>query len=812
MAIQPDLTPTPPMRATVHEPLGRRVLDLPFTIGAPGSDVVVPGVDAPGSLRFDIDDGLWHVTPGEGVAARLNGERLRETRELRDGDVLAIAATQVILRATSPGVIDVVHLAGNDTIAPLAPASERDGALDDEDVEIGAVPRDLLAAPGRAVRPPRGRKRRRIAIAAVLGVVAAVLLLLSSMVRVPLMLEPAQARVRATDTLLSWHSGATLFVLPGEHRLRASAPGYIALEKSVVVARDATAPVRLYLGKEPGVLNVDSGAVAASVAVDGVTIGRAPGEVRVAAGKRTLTFHADRHFDAIVEVDVEGRGVRQDLKVELKPSWGALALAVRTPGAQVSIDGAAPVPVPARIDLPAGAHRVAITAANAKPWDSALVIKAGETTTIGPIDLGAPDARLVVRSTPAGADVSVDGVYRGRTPLDLAMSPGGRHDVLVAHTGYAAWSREFGAIAGGRTVLEARLDPIYVALSVSGEPADAEVWVDGVSKGRAPLRLELLAGEHAIEVRKAPLAPFSTRVTLAPGLARSLGFQLTEAGRPSNALAAGTRITTKAGYVLRLLKPASFEMGTDRREQGRRQNEARRHVTLSRAFFIGATEVTNGQFRRFRPDHASGYVDRKSVDLDAQPVVQVGWDDAVEYCNWLSGQEGLPEAYEKKDGKWRLRSPVANGYRLPSEAEWEYAARADGGGALRRYEWGDALPIAAASGNYAGIEAQGTMSPILESYRDGYPNVAPVAKFGANPFGLYDMSGNVSEWTNDAYASLPDSAPQTDPFGPAQGTRHTIRGSNWRTATVADLRLAWRDGADGASQAIGFRIARYADP
>jgi formylglycine-generating enzyme required for sulfatase activity len=131
---------------------------------------------------------------------------------------------------------------------------------------------------------------------------------------------------------------------------------------------------------------------------------------------------------------------------------------------------------------------------------------------------------------------------------------------------------------------------------------------------------------------------------------------------------------------------------------------------------------------------------------------------------------------------------------------------------MRRYEWGDALPVAAASGNYGGIEAQGTMSPILESYRDDYPNVAPVAKFGANAFGLHDLSGNVSEWTHDYYASLPDSAPQSDPFGPAQGTRHTIRGSNWRTATVADLRLAWRDGADGASQVTGFRIARYADP
>ncbi len=812
MAIEFDLQSMSPAHAAVHEPLGRRELAAPFTIGAAGSDVVVPGAASVAALTFNVEDGLWRVTPAQSTGARLDGERLREPRDLHAGDVIALGDAQVVVRATAPCIIDVLHLAGNETIAPLAPVMERDGELDDEDVDIGALPRDLLAMDDRAARPPPGRTRRRIAIAAVLAVAGALFLLLSSMQRVPLVLEPVNARVRATDTLLSWHSGATLFVLPGAHRLRASAPGYVALERAVTIPRDGAATVRLRLDKEPGVLVIDTGGVAATVAVDGAQVGRAPGELRVAAGKHTLTFRADRHLDAIVDVDVEGLGQRQDLAVKLESSWGALALIVRTPGARVSIDGADPVVVPPKIDLPAGAHRVQVTAPDARPWDSALVIRAGETATVGPIDLGAPDARLVVRSSPAGADVSVDGVYRGRTPLDIAMSPGGRHDVLVARTGYTPWSRSFSATSGERTELEARLAPVYVALTVTGEPADAEVLIDGVSKGRTPLSLEVLAGEHALEVRRPPLTPYATKLTLAPGLARSVSYQLIDAARPASALAAGTRLTTKIGYALRLVKPATFEMGSDRREQGRRPNEVRRTVTLSRAYYIGATEVTNGQYRRFKPDHASGYVDRKSVDLDDQPVVQVSWDDAVAFCNWLSAQEGLPQAYVRKDGKWMLASPIANGYRLPSEAEWEYAARARGDGGLNRYIWGDQLPIGANSGNYAGVEARGTLPMVLESYRDAFASVAPVGKFGANPLGLFDLSGNVSEWTHDNYASLPGSAPQTDPFGPAQGTRHTIRGSNWRTATVADLRLAWRDGAEGSDQAIGFRVARYADP
>lgn len=799
-------------RISVAEPLGQRELDAPLTIGAPGSNVVVPGVSVAPALVVEIDEGLWRVVPAEGALARFNGERLREARDLRTGDVIALGDTQIIVHSTAPCAIEVVHLVGNDTIAPLVAPIERDGELDDDDIEIGAVAREVLSGAADAPRAERGRGARRVAIGAALAVVVAVIALFAGMQRVPLLLEPAHARVGATDTLFDWHSGATLFVLPGTHQLRASAPGYVALERSVTVTREGAVPVRLRLAKEPGVLAIDTGGVAASVAVDGSEIGRVPGEVKVAAGKRTLTLRADRHLDAIVEVDVEGLGVRQDLTVAMQPSWGTLALTVNTPGAMLAIDGAAPAAVVPRIELPAGAHQLVISAPNAKSWDSAIVIKAGETTTIGPVDLGAPDARLVVRSAPSGADVSLDGVYRGRTPLDIAVSPGGRHDVLVARTGYAPWTRSFGAASGARTVLDARLEPVYVSLTVRGEPADAEVLIDGVSKGRTPLTLDVLAGEHEIEVRKAPLAPHKSKVALAPGLARSVEYQLTAAGQPSSVLAAGTRIGTRIGYVLRLVQPATFGIGSERREQGRRPNETRRQVTLTRGYYIGATEVTNGQYRRFKPEHASGHVNNTSLDLDAQPVVKVKWEDAVQFCNWLSGQEGLTPAYESKDGKWQLKAPVSNGFRLPSEAEWEYAARYAGPGVLQRYSWGNALPIPPANGNYAGAEALGTMSPILETYRDDYPVVAPVGKFGANALGLYDLSGNVTEWVHDYYASLPDSAPQTDPFGPAQGTRRTIRGSNWRTATVADLRLAWRDGEDGSSQTIGFRVARYADP
>ena len=164
-----------------------------------------------------------------------------------------------------------------------------------------------------------------------------------------------------------------------------------------------------------------------------------------------------------------------------------------------------------------------------------------------------------------------------------------------------------------------------------------------------------------------------------------------------------------------------------------------------------------------------------------------------------------------RDGKYFLKHPVSAGYRLPTEAEWEYAARYVSPGQTRRFAWGDSLPVEPEVGNIAGAEAKALLNVSLEGYRDDYPAVAPVGKFKPTPLGLHDMGGNVSEWVNDYYLSFVDSAPVTDPLGPEKATHHVVRGANWKSATVAELRLAWRDSGDEGSETIGFRLARYAE-
>ena len=194
------------------------------------------------------------------------------------------------------------------------------------------------------------------------------------------------------------------------------------------------------------------------------------------------------------------------------------------------------------------------------------------------------------------------------------------------------------------------------------------------------------------------------------------------------------------------------------------------------------------------------------------------WDDAAEFCNWLSAQEGLPPAYvasapgEEGTSSFTLITPVTNGYRLPTEGEWEYVARSAAAGKPLRYPWGQDLPVVSGSANWAGGEAMGLLGGALEGHRDEFPAASAPALFPPNAMGFYDFAGNVSEWVNDKYLSFVPSTAVTDPLGPDDSKGHAYRGSNWRTTATSELRFPWREGAMQASDVIGFRVARYVAP
>jgi formylglycine-generating enzyme required for sulfatase activity len=624
--------------------------------------------------------------------------------------------------------------------------------------------------------------------------------------------NPSDAQLDLRGTSWDFRVGDRIFVRPGRYVLVASHAGYETAQLSVQIAGKPDEQVRVALKKLPGEVRVEAGEVQGALVIDGKSIGPVPGAYQVAAGKHQFRVAAAHYQEFIANVEVKGLGEKQTVTFKLKPLFSPVTIESEPAGARVALDGKDIGVTPLTAPIDAGNYSLSLTAQGFRPWETSIQVKAETPQKIGPVKLGLPDGILAVRSSPSQADVAVAGRYRGRTPLDVSLPPGVEYEIAINHAGYEPARQVVAVKPGQRSGMELTLKPILGEVTVRGTPADAQLFVDGQARGSANQTIMLPSTEQTIEIRREGYQSFTTKVAPQAGLARVVEFRLLT---PEQARAARIPplIKTKTNGQLRLIPTGRYTMGSSRREPGRRSNETEHEVVLKRAYYLGVYEITNAEFRQFQPDHLSGVVRDRSLDQDDHPVVNVTWNDAAAFCNWLSGQDGLPSAYTQQGDVYVLVTPVNTGYRLPTEAEWEWAARYENGQATRRYPWGSSLPVPTNSGNFADKRALAVNDTAVENYEDGFVTTAPVGKFPASPLGLYDLGGNVTEWVQDFYTVYPELEPvSTDPLGPASGTQqHVVRGSSWRSANVAELRLAWRDHADGKAQTIGFRIARYAE-
>ena len=235
---------------------------------------------------------------------------------------------------------------------------------------------------------------------------------------------------------------------------------------------------------------------------------------------------------------------------------------------------------------------------------------------------------------------------------------------------------------------------------------------------------------------------------------------------------------------------------------------------LNRHFYVSLHEVTNKQFRAYKATHNAGNYKKKSLDSNKHPAVNVSWQQAARYCNWLSRQEGRTPFYQTKSGFVSGQNPDADGYRLLTEVEWAWLARNKGDSVLM-YPWGNAVKPDTVIGNYADVNAADLVAFTLDGYDDDYKASSPVGRFPANHSGLFDIDGNASEWVNDWYSAkgnLETDGPLVNPLGPDIGEFHVIRGASWAKGYLPQLRLAYRDYGAKGKHDVGFRIARYAGP
>jgi sulfatase modifying factor 1 len=241
-------------------------------------------------------------------------------------------------------------------------------------------------------------------------------------------------------------------------------------------------------------------------------------------------------------------------------------------------------------------------------------------------------------------------------------------------------------------------------------------------------------------------------------------------------------ITNTIGMTLKEIPAGTFMMGSPTDETGRYDIEQQHKVTISKPFYMQTTEVTQGQWNALMGTEPwKGQLFGKYVKEGANyAATYVSWDDAIAYCNKLSEKEGKT-------------------YRLPTEAEWEYACRA---GTKTAWSFGDDEK---ALGDYAWY--RGNVWDVGEKYAHQIGLKKP------NAFGLYDMHGNVYEWCHDYYGEdYYKQSPANDPIGPESGSSHVLRGGAWFFNT-RDSRsaLRFRGGADIRLYDTGFRLVRELD-
>ena len=379
---------------------------------------------------------------------------------------------------------------------------------------------------------------------------------------------------------------------------------------------------------------------------------------------------------------------------------------------------------------------------------------------------------LSVSANVTGARVLVDGRVVGTTPMsDVEVSPGD-HRITVEKQGYEPYRKRI-RIDRGRSMSlyvdlsEAR--PRKGRLYVETEPEDAKVKILNIGPAFSQ-GMELDPGRYNVEVSASGYKTKKRWVDLSAGEDESINIRLEAvvAERPALSRQPGQKLTNNLGMEFVYIHPGSFMMGSPSNESGRKGDERQHRVTLIKGFYMQTTEVTQGQWKRVMGSNPSSF---KNCGDDC-PVEQVSWNDAQEFIRKLNRME------------------MTDKYRLPTEAEWEYAARAESttwfcfgndDGQLGQYAW------------YSSNSGGKTHS---------------VAQKKPNAWGLYDMHGNVWEWCHDWHGAY-SSGSVTDPTGPSSGSGRVDRGgSGFNYAGLCRSAFRSRDSPGLKSDGLGFRLAK----
>ncbi|MCD4782011.1 MAG: PEGA domain-containing protein [Candidatus Omnitrophica bacterium] len=810
--------------------------NLPLAVGlsADGQLVLGPLINADPIVWFGLDNNQLYIQPGhQAHLASLNNNCLKASIWVEEGDLIqierfkfkvAVEMDTFILSNFSDNSSDQGIPEENTSQSEALPSASDNSAKNEAKRVRPIQPQQESSAPAQIFAPLPDSKThsrfRNITIALFIFLLSCVIFVLVA-ASIQIHVIPAPDNIALSGFPPTIKIGDSYLAFPGKYNVIATKQGYHDLNKAILVQPRGKIQLKEHLQKLPGKINIISHPVSnAEVKIDGKIVGATPlSSIDLLAGQYELIVLADRYLPYFQTIEIEGMGIAQSITAALKPGWGNVKIHSDPDGAEIFLGGMPFGQTPQEIKPMGGDYQLELRKEGWKSIVKNIRVEAGDSIVLPKFTLQKLDGILDLTSNPPGARLMLDGIFRGQTPTSIAITSEEDHQLSLSKNGFIVESQSVRVERGKTQSLKIELKPEYGIVFITCEPADAQLKLDGLDMGNASRRLRLTVASHQIEISKTGYLSQSLEITPAVNTSKKINIQL-QTEKQVNAKKKPYGLTTAGGHILReisLPTPVTFTMGASRRESGRRSNETQYKVQLTKSFWISEKEVTNAEFQKFRPGHNSGSENGFDLNEADQPVTSVKWNDAAVYLNWLSEQDGLPPAYEKKEGRMVPIRPMTIGYRLPTEAEWAYVARFEGGHRATdealKYPWGKNRTPSSKVGNYADTSTQGDLPVIIENYSDDYRIAAPVGKFTANQAGLYDLGGNVSEWCHDYYDIYPRNKSDVlvDPAGPKSGKYHVVRGSSWRHGSITELRLTYRDYAQESRNDIGFRITRYAD-
>ena len=498
-------------------------------------------------------------------------------------------------------------------------------------------------------------------------------------------------------------------------------------------------------------------------------IGNTPLQQKMPYGTYRYRLKSPLYHDTIGIVEVDGKRVIKDFA--LKPAFGTVNISTKPSGATVLVESdGRTFTTPCEITkLPSGSHSFNVMHPGYAPMRYTINVTDGSVTPFN-LELDTRYSQVTINTLP-GATVKINGQVKGNGSI-IEQLDEGVYYVEVSLPKHRTATRQIEVVAKQPQTIDINPTPIYGSLDVISNPMYADIIIDGRIYGTTPTTIDdLLIGEYEVTIRKEGCAPVKRQVTISDGLLSTIEVDLPKGTTPQ--WQAG--ISPKTKQILQRLvdnmvkvEGGTFLMGaqsTDSSapnydEEAYDEDSSPVHQVTISDFSIGKYEVTQEEWEVVMGNNPSEFKGAKN------PVERVSWNDVQEFIKRINKMTGMQ-------------------FRLPTEAEWEYAARGGNKSQGYNYSGGNIFDVAWAETN--STHTVGTKRP--------------------NELGIYDMSGNVSEWCSDWFGKYKSST-QTNPVGPSSGTKRVMRGGDYQEwlSFFCSVSYRYSEVPNKASRGSGFRL------